>query len=133
MPSAVTALRSIAILGAMTAAIAADRSGGAAAQTAAERSRLLVELSSTLGASHHLRRICADEDDQRWRLSMQDLIALENPDAATNDAMIAAFNEAYAAASSRYAECSRDARARVEAVASEGAALAARLRESLPE
>ena len=48
-------------------ASAALAAAPAAGQARDERSRMLVELSAALGASHHLRRICAGLDDQRLR------------------------------------------------------------------
>lgn len=87
----------------------------------------LVRLSEILGAVHHLREVCNANEGQLWRGKMQELLRLEDPDAALKELLIARFNRAYHQHRLAYSRCTGQARSDAARLLDEGAALTDRL------
>jgi len=94
---------------------------GAGRSSASDRD--LVRLSEILGAVHHLREVCNANEGQLWRLKMQELIRLEQPDENLKELMVARFNRTYHQHRLAYSRCTGLARTDIARFLDEGAAL----------
>lgn len=107
----------------------------AAADTPPEARRLfetrqtdLVLLADRLGGLHRLNQVCPDYGNITvFRDSMRAVIEGERPVRTTREAMIKAFNEAYADMANRHGTCSADAEAAFRREARAAAAIVDRL------
>jgi uncharacterized protein (TIGR02301 family) len=94
----------------------------------AQRARDLEALSGIFGELHHIRRMCEPQrEGEIWRDRMRKLVELESPQPALHERMVAAFNDGFYGAETKFPYCDRDARDYAAARASEGDALTARL------
>ena len=97
-----------------------------------DRTRDLAALAEVFGELHHIRRMCEPErENEIWRNRMKSLVALEQPTAALRRKLVAAFNEGFKNAQTRYPSCAADAVARAATRASDGEAIVARLSAQL--
>lgn len=118
--------------------LACALAGAAAAQQGREeyqqRHADLVALSGIFGDLHAIRRICEPRfEADIWRERMKKLIALEEPQPAAREEMVASFNKAYARAQRRFSYCDRRARDYAAARAAQGDVAVERLMAPLYE
>ncbi len=83
--------------------------GPGRAEPVNQHQRNLLDLSEMLGALHHLRGLCRDEERTLWRDSMKELIRQENPSRQQAKAMSGRFNEGYYGAQDAFPRCTVDA------------------------
>lgn len=92
------------------------------------RQRGLVSLAQIFGELHHIRRTCdPDREADIWRNRMKSLIDLEEPSFDVREQMVAAFNDGYVSAQSRFPYCDRGAEDYAAARAYAGEALVSNL------
>lgn len=92
------------------------------------RQRGLVSLAQIFGELHHIRRTCdPDREADIWRNRMKRLIDLEEPSFDVREQMVAAFNDGYVSAQSRFPYCDRGAEDFAAARAYAGEALVSNL------
>lgn len=83
----------------------------------------LVRLAEVLGSVHYLRTLCGD-DSMAWRISMEELLAAENPPADRKAKLIARFNHGYRAFDGIHKQCSQTAGTALARYMDEGEKLA---------
>lgn len=92
------------------------------------RQRGLVSLAQIFGELHHIRRTCdPDREADIWRNRMKRLIDFEEPSFDVREQMVAAFNDGYVSAQSRFPYCDRGAEDYAAARAYAGEALVSNL------
>jgi uncharacterized protein (TIGR02301 family) len=79
----------------------------------------LLRLSEVLGSLHFLRNLCGEKGDQ-WRGKMEELLAVENPDAARRARLIARFNHGYRSFEGSYSACTPSATEAIRRYMKEG-------------
>ena len=68
----------------------------------------LSRLAEVLGSVHDLRTLCG-ENSMAWRISMEELLAAENPATERKAKLIARFNHGYRAFDGVHQQCSQTA------------------------
>ena len=68
----------------------------------------LLRIAEVMGSLHFLRNLCGDKGD-RWRQTMERLLAAENPDPERRARFIASFNRGYRSFESTYTKCTASA------------------------
>lgn len=69
----------------------------------------LMRLAEVLGALHYLRNLCEAGDGMKWRDTMSQLIAAENPGPQRKSRLTARFNRGYRAFDETYGTCTSSA------------------------
>ena len=67
-------------------------------------------LSEILGALHHLREICGNNERQLWRDQMVELLEIENPNSLLRARMTEAFNRGFNDFRRTYSTCTVSAK-----------------------
>ena len=67
-------------------------------------------LSEILGALHHLREICGNNERQLWRNQMVELLEIEDPDSLLRSRMTEAFNRGFNDFRRTYSTCTASAK-----------------------
>lgn len=98
-------LRHRLLAAACVLALAAPVSGPAVAS----QDRIL-RLSEILGAIHHLREICGNNERQLWRNQMLKLLEVDQPDTLRRTRMTEAFNRGYNDYRRTYGTCTPSAK-----------------------
>jgi len=83
----------------------------------------LMRIAEVMGSLHFLRNLCGDKGD-RWRQTMERLLAAENPDAERRARFIASFNRGYRSFESTYTKCTASATEAISRYTIEGENLA---------
>jgi uncharacterized protein (TIGR02301 family) len=86
--------------------------------------RDLSRLAEVLGALHYLRPLCGEQDRERWRKEMQDLLDTEQPSQPRKDKLVASFNHGYQSYELTYRNCTPSANLAIDRSLDEGAKLA---------
>jgi uncharacterized protein (TIGR02301 family) len=68
----------------------------------------LMRIAEVMGSLHFLRNLCGDKGD-RWRRTMERLLAAENPEPERRARFIASFNRGYRAFEGTYRTCTASA------------------------
>lgn len=84
----------------------------------------LSRLAEVLGALHYLRPLCGEQDRERWRKEMQDLLDTEQPSQSRKDKLVASFNHGYQSYELTYRNCTPSANLAISRSLDEGAKLA---------
>jgi uncharacterized protein (TIGR02301 family) len=84
----------------------------------------LSRLAELLGALHYLRPLCGEQDRERWRKEMQDLLDTEQPSQQRKDRLTASFNRGYQSYELTYRNCTPSANLAIARSLDEGAKLA---------
>jgi len=84
----------------------------------------LMRLAEILGALHYLRPLCGEQDRERWRKEMQDLLDTEQPSPGRKDKLVASFNHGYQSYEFTYRHCTPSANLAIDRSLDEGAKLA---------
>lgn len=84
----------------------------------------LSRLAELLGALHYLRPLCGEQDHERWRKEMQDLLETEQPSPGRKDKLVASFNHGYQSYEFTYRHCTPSANLAIDRSLDEGAKLA---------
>jgi uncharacterized protein (TIGR02301 family) len=84
----------------------------------------LARLSEILGALHYLRPLCGEQDKERWRKEMQDLLDTEKPSRERKERLMASFNRGYQSYELTYRNCTPSANLAIARSLDEGAKLA---------
>jgi uncharacterized protein (TIGR02301 family) len=97
-----------------------------------QRAQDLETVAHAFGELHHIRRMCEPRREaEAWRNRMRKLVELEQPQPALRDKMVAAFNEGFRNAESRFDYCDEEARDYAAASAAEADAAVDRLMSPL--
>lgn len=91
----------------------------------------LLRLSEILGAVHHLRDICGDDEGQLWREQMEAILEAEDPPPQLRARLIAAFNNGFRSFQRTYASCTPSAKTAADRFFAEGSQIAVSLVQSL--
>jgi len=83
----------------------------------------LMRIAEVMGSLHFLRNLCGDKGD-RWRQTMERLLAAENPDPQRRARFIASFNRGYRTFESTYTTCTLSATEAIRRYTLEGENLA---------
>jgi uncharacterized protein (TIGR02301 family) len=86
----------------------------------------LMRLAEVMGSLHFLRNLCGDKGDQ-WRLTMERLLAAENPEPERRARFIASFNRGYRSFEGTYTQCTASATEAIARYTVEGENLAREL------
>ncbi|MDA8870876.1 TIGR02301 family protein [Rhizobiaceae bacterium] len=85
----------------------------------------LLRLAEVLGSIHYLRTLCVPDEGPRWRESMSEIVALEQPTPERRARLISRFNRGYRAFDGNYITCTASARLAADRYVAEGASLSA--------
>ena len=83
----------------------------------------LLRLSEILGSVHYLRTLCGAKEGNKWRASMSEILAAENPGPKRRSRLIARFNRGYRTFSGTYNSCTASAILASERYMQEGASI----------
>jgi len=83
----------------------------------------LMRIAEVMGSLHFLRNLCGDKGD-RWRQTMERLLAAENPAPERKARFIASFNRGYRTFESTYTTCTASATEAISRYTLEGENLA---------
>jgi len=83
----------------------------------------LMRIAEVMGSLHFLRNLCGDKGD-RWRQTMERLLAAENPAPDRKARFIASFNRGYRTFESTYTTCTVSATEAISRYTLEGENLA---------
>jgi uncharacterized protein (TIGR02301 family) len=83
----------------------------------------LMRIAEVMGSLHFLRNLCGDKGD-RWRQTMERLLAAENPVPERKARFIASFNRGYRTFESTYTTCTASATEAISRYTLEGENLA---------
>lgn len=83
----------------------------------------LMRIAEVMGSLHFLRNLCGDKGD-RWRQTMERLLAAENPAPERRARFIASFNRGYRTFESTYTTCTLSATEAISLYTVEGENLA---------
>jgi uncharacterized protein (TIGR02301 family) len=83
----------------------------------------LMRIAEVMGSLHFLRNLCGDKGD-RWRQTMERLLAAENPAPERKARFIASFNRGYRTFESTYTTCTVSATEAITRYTLEGENLA---------
>jgi uncharacterized protein (TIGR02301 family) len=83
----------------------------------------LMRIAEVMGSLHFLRNLCGDKGD-RWRQTMERLLAAENPAPERKARFIASFNRGYRTFESTYTSCTASATEAISRYTLEGENLA---------
>jgi len=83
----------------------------------------LMRIAEVMGSLHFLRNLCGDKGD-RWRQTMERLLAAENPAPERKARFIASFNRGYRTFESTYTTCTVSATEAISRYTVEGENLA---------
>lgn len=83
----------------------------------------LMRIAEVMGSLHFLRNLCGDKGD-RWRQTMERLLAAENPAPERKARFIASFNRGYRTFESTYTTCTLSATEAISRYTLEGENLA---------
>jgi len=118
----------------LAAGLIAALASPVAGQTANSQDEIL-RLSEILGAIHHLREICGNNERQLWRDQMVELLEIEQPETALRTRMTEAFNRGYNDYRRTYGTCTPSAKTATARFFEEGGniskLLASRLQKAL--
>ena len=92
------------------------------APTATHEEKLL-RLAEILGAVHHLREICGDNEGQLWRDQMMAVLEVEAPQGQLRGRLVGAFNTSYRNYQRTYGACTTSAKTATDRFLSEGAGI----------
>ncbi len=80
----------------------------------------LMRLSEILGAVHYLRALCGINDQQTWRLKMQELITAEGVTVKRKIRLTKNFNKGYKSFQRTYRLCTPSAKVAIDHFLEEG-------------
>ena len=83
----------------------------------------LLRLAEILGSVHYLRTLCGANEGNKWRTSMSQILATENPGPKRRARLVAHFNRGYRSFSGTYSTCTGSAVLAAERYMEEGASL----------
>jgi len=83
----------------------------------------LMRIAELMGSLHFLRNLCGDKGD-RWRQTMERLLAAENPDPDRRARFVASFNRGYRSFEGTYTRCTASATEAISRYTTEGENLA---------
>lgn len=87
----------------------------------------LLRLSEILGAVHYLRALCGINDEQAWRLKMEELISAEGVTVKRKLKLTKSFNKGYRSFQRTYRHCTPSAKVAIEHFLDEGIEIAEKL------
>jgi uncharacterized protein (TIGR02301 family) len=92
----------------------------------------LVRLSEILGAVHYLRELCGQNDGQRWRDQMREILTADGGSALRKAMLTRSFNNGYRSFGRTYQACTPSAQTAIGRFLAEGAQLADSLVKAVP-
>ncbi len=92
----------------------------------------LVRLSEILGAVHYLRELCGQNDGQRWRDQMREILTADGGSALRKAMLTRSFNNGYRSFGRTYQACTPSAQTAIGRFLAEGAQLADGLVKAVP-
>ncbi len=104
----------------------------ALAARAPEERQALIDLAYVLGEAHALRQVCSGTGDQTWRVRMNRMMELEQPDTGLERRLVDAFNAGFMTRQAERPACDAGALAAERATAVRGRALSEKLARSGP-
>lgn len=87
----------------------------------------LLRLSEILGAVHYLRALCGIDDNQAWRVKMEQLIAAEGQTVKRKLKLTKSFNKGYRSFQRTYRHCTPSAKTAIDHFLDEGIEIAEKL------
>jgi len=87
----------------------------------------LLRLSEILGAVHYLRALCGINDEQAWRLKMEELISAEGVTVKRKLKLTKSFNKGYRSFQRTYRHCTPSAKVAIDHFLDEGIEIAEKL------
>jgi uncharacterized protein (TIGR02301 family) len=92
----------------------------------------LLRLTEILGAVHYLRELCGQNDGQRWRDRMREILEADGGSALRRAMLTRSFNKGYRDFGRTYQSCTPTAQTAISRFLAEGAQIADGLAKSVP-